>query len=280
MRIELRITEQCNFNCSYCTDLHNNKVLDKIINFEELKLVLDQFLDDDLTIFIFGGEPTLYLDFNNLIYFLNSCNNIVEIIVQTNGKKKIDIPNISPGILKLNYSFHPEFLTLTQFIENINTKFLNEISVMYENENSYSMYLILKQRFKNMVQLCPVINPNLNQTPSTELLKSLATRPFFNKLGDYHFLKHRSGFSNFDYWNQNLTYSKSKKCYINFETLYLSGTTVYECFNGLINNINGIKYSEYKYTKKEIICPYERCYFDMDKWEENYDKDLTNYSTK
>ncbi len=268
MRFEIRLTENCNYNCSYCKDMHgNNKQV--AIDYQGYNELINNF--DNVEIFLYGGEPTLYYDINNIVDFFNSYSNISSIIIQTNGSNPSIINKlIKYNKVKINYSYHSENITLKNFISNIcNVNKVNEIAYMDDGSN-YKDYFILKKIYKK-VEFCPILSSKLTGKSSTPLLKDLKNKEIFKEIqNDYHFKKLKSGKSNYDYWYDNINNNKDKECFINNEVIHIQDNKIYICLNSLIENNNGMNLNEYK--NRQIICPYNICYFDMEYWKENYDK--------
>lgn len=85
--LDYRLTSKCNYDCFYCTDLHNNSEQHLRMNDYSLKRLdeLIGLLDQDIRFYMYGGEPTVHQDFVEIaITALRSLkyNSVVEI--QTN----------------------------------------------------------------------------------------------------------------------------------------------------------------------------------------------------
>ncbi len=256
MRLEIRITDQCNYNCSYCTDMHNNLIKDSILDIENIcNLIIYQKCTD---IFIYGGEPTLHSQLNNLLQSINNINIVKNIIVQTNGSNIKNINNIEK--LKLNISYHKESVTLTQFLLNIKGYKINEIAYMDFDDN-YTSYNILKKIYN--VQFCPIIS-EMNNPSGNKRLINLEKKDIFKEVqNDWHFIK-INNMSNYDYWKTNSNHFKNKNCQIKKSTIYIYKNKIYDCFNDFSASV-GTPIKEYKKLiyKEDIICQHDTCYFDM-----------------
>ena len=254
MRIELRLTEHCNYNCSYCTDLHNNNTKDINIDFIGLINLIKEFNNPD--IFIYGGEPTIHKDFNDLITALSQT--VCTIIVQTNGSNPEIIKALDKSIL-INYSYHYENITLKKFISNISGTNINEIA--YMNNNDLKDYHILKTIFKEKVQYCPLIDSSLDSKDFNVLP---IPKEIFNS-SDYHFTKHKSGLSNYDVWKDNLS-NEGESCATKLNTIHIQDNYVYSCFNQMMKHESGISIREYQHSNELITCPNKKCYFGAEHW--------------
>lgn len=270
MRIEIRLNETCNYNCSYCTDMHDN--LKKIVPFDLMGLnnLLEELYihnQRDHEVFIYGGEPTLYPGLEHIIRYLTQMK--VQIIIQTNASNPEEFKKSSYNNCKINYSYHSESTTLKEFIKNVSSKQVNEIAFMGHDKADYSEYYKLKKIYKN-VQFCPIINSSTSEAPGTDKLRTLEHQKIFDDVKqDYHFKKHikynQTLISNYDVWKDNIS-SKDKKCSTQFKTLHIQNNKVYDCFVSMIRDINGKELSDYRYKPEIISCPYTHCYFGMENW--------------
>lgn len=262
MRIEIRLTEHCNYDCSYCTDMHNNSAKNWKIDYNGLSKVLLQF--NDIDFFIYGGEPTLSDQLIELVSFLKNYSN--NIIVQTNGSN----PDILKDLdIKINYSYHNGQI-LKDFVKRVDTKKLNEIAYMDHDDANYTEYKHLKILYKDRVQFCPTINSKVGEAPSTQLLKDLETKDIFktfntfNTLTEEHFVD--NGYqSNWFNWANDIE-SINKPCSTEFSTIHIQNNKVYNCFNSMIQDKYSSTFDEYDFEPKIIKCPHKYCYFGMENW--------------
>lgn len=169
--VEWLLTEQCNFDCSYC-GLYNNKILpnydeDSITAF--LKKIKARQMVEDFEFFIFGGEPFLHRKIHFILTELKRLN--IKYMFQTNLSNKststiLDLyltHNIIP--LAFNISCHIEQMSTTSYIKNLMKilnipniwKAVNNIEVMYSGEDALKMYTDLKNEIKDKrIILCPI----------------------------------------------------------------------------------------------------------------------------
>ena len=259
MRIEIRLTENCNYDCTYCTDMHDN-TKDRIdVDYIGLNNVLEQF--DNPEVFIYGGEPTLHPELIPLVKHLNSFTD--NIIIQTNGSNPNIIKQCSA---KINYSYHIDHTLLHDFVKVIDRAKVNEIAYMDHERADYNDYKKLKTIYGKVVQFCPVINSTVGEPPSTERLKNLIFQPIFKELNqvDEHFIstdKERS--SNWFIWAMDEK-SINKECSVQHNMLHIQNNKVYFCFNAMMRDESGTSTSEYKHNPVNIKCPYNYCYFGME----------------
>ncbi|UTD08246.1 radical SAM protein [Treponema denticola] len=79
VQIILIVTRQCNFNCPYCYEEHENKVM-KYTTYKNILTFLMNFLKlkrlNSCTICFFGGEPLLEID--NMIKFMDDLNSLLK----------------------------------------------------------------------------------------------------------------------------------------------------------------------------------------------------------
>jgi len=273
MRIEIRLNETCNYNCNYCTDMHDNSKA--LLEFDMIGLYnllneLYKHNQRDNEVFIYGGEPTLYPGLDAIVKYLKQSK--VKIIIQTNGSNPEVFNSPVYDHCKINYSYHSQSTTLKEFVKNISSKHVNEIAYMGHEDADYSEYLKLKKIFKN-VQFCPIINSSTSSAPSTKHLRTLEHQKIFDNIKqDYHFKKQHNvqqvHISNYDIWKDNIS-SKNNLCKTQFSTLHIQNNKVYDCFVSMNRDINGQYLSDYKYEPKIIQCTYEYCYFGMENWIHN-----------
>ena len=262
MRLEIRLTSNCNYSCEYCDSLHDNKSKADEFNFIGFGDVLSQFKDPE--IFIYGGEPTTHKDFIKLIEYLKEHSPDSEITVQTNLSNP-DILQIE-GI-KINASFHSsqtKFATFLQNVYRIQSK-IYEISFMDADDNDYKYFKILRNLFPGLVQFCPVIDSDIKKPSSTPRVKELQHKDIFKDIqDDWHFVKHDSGLSNYDYWKDNLNEMRGKPCSVSSRVIHLDSNYVYRCFNGMFFKPEmKTRFEDFIYNDDVFECPYDRCFFDM-----------------
>lgn len=267
MRVEIRITENCNYDCHYCSSLHNNSKRNIKFDFLGFKNLVDQLHNP--TIFVYGGEPTNHPDFKEIINWMIEYENISEIIIQTNCSRP-KILNFNNQKVLINASYHRGIVKLKKFIKQIKTLNINEVSFM-DSDDNYSEYTILKKIFGEKVQFCPIINPDINEKSSNKRLIELENKDIFSSLKkDYHFINQGiENKSNYDYWKDDSNYSKGNLCNIKKNTIHVQDNRVFDCFNDIFNDqIPGVDLGDYKYEFTTITCISERCYFDMHNWVE------------
>lgn len=95
MNITLRLSDNCNFNCSYCTYYDNKKLPPEIGRVRNLiRTTIDAIANrvDKIVWYIHGGEPTIYPNFTELISSIHFTSKEYEmdyeIEVQTNSSKR------------------------------------------------------------------------------------------------------------------------------------------------------------------------------------------------
>lgn len=126
-------TMNCQGNCSYCYNKHNNNLTDAYLNIDTLKntiekLKKDNYSFDVTTINFYGGEPFLNEDIEQLVDYLFS-NNIVNDNI---------ILNISSSLLYNNEIFNRVVKTCID-LKNKNIPFFVSISIDFgTNEKNYT----------------------------------------------------------------------------------------------------------------------------------------------
>lgn len=266
MKIELRLIEKCNFNCPYCEDLHKDTPY-VALDFINLEKVFQEF--DDISFFIYGGEPTLHPEIVALVNLCKKYSN--HIVIQTNGSNQDVIKNLinEYSDIIINYSFHSSHFTLSNFMKVIEKNNLGEISVMDVPRKNIKVYSKLKMFFKDKVQYYPILPKTLDKLPSTPHLRSLENDPDFNLVkNDWAFQKMHHGYSNYEIWRDNIS-SFGKNCSIEFSSIFIQDNKIYKCFNDIFNkDISGVSLLNYKHTPTNKICHNKNCHFDSQFWDE------------
>ncbi|NSW90979.1 MAG: radical SAM protein [Firmicutes bacterium] len=84
-RIYFKITNSCNFNCTYCFQKNDPDINEKV-NLKEYRILLDKYISESgIEIIIFGGEPLLNKNKENLIFLFDICNTNNGYFFFTNG---------------------------------------------------------------------------------------------------------------------------------------------------------------------------------------------------
>ena len=184
--IRLRISDTCNFNCSYCIE-HDNLKDTKFINQFDLILILENlkriYQKDNRkqNLFIWGGEPTLN---PNLIWFIKHLRTyytfIDEIEMHSNLSGNYDLNFIN--VLKdakvtVASSYHLEYKS-KKVIDNFrlfrDNWLLTEINLMLHNLSDFDKCLEFKYMNKDLplsiVPTFQLLNTNFNKVKL--LLKS------------------------------------------------------------------------------------------------------------
>lgn len=83
--VELSLSNRCNLECIWCSDLELRKKSDNDIDFEVLKRLFRNLAENGTTGIVIegGGEPTLYSKFNDVVAYIKSLGMSVGLI--TNG---------------------------------------------------------------------------------------------------------------------------------------------------------------------------------------------------
>lgn len=270
MKIELRLTERCNYNCEYCTSMHNNKSNDTKFDYIAFESLVNNF--ELVDIFVYGGEPTVNAEFREIIDWMVSIDKIKSITIQTNASKGRLLHFDNDKVL-INISYHKGVVSFAKFIKQIKNLKINEIAYM-DYDDDYEDYKMLKKIYGDKIQFCPLIDGDISKESSTERLVALRGKKIFKEIsGDYHFTKMGvGGKSNYDYWATNTNKPRGKGCLIRTKTVHVQDNMLYECFNDIFNpDIKGIPIINYKKrNQKDVkICKNKTCYFDMNSWVEN-----------
>lgn len=259
MRIEIRLTQRCNFDCWYCSDLHNNDTTHVPFDFEGFDKLLSNIQGP--SVFIYGGEPTQHPDCKQLTDYL--ANNGIATTLQTNASSRRVLKTIDPRI-NISASYHSSIMKLGNFMRNITGLNISEIAFMADAPDDE--YYILKTVFKDKVQYCPIINDNLDDYSDNVELKAIADKQIFASVqNDYHFTPHDNGIINYEVWYHNVD-SIGVECDIKKRMIHIQDNKVYFCFNSLMQDLNGVPVADFVNTYETVKCPFKKCYFGMENW--------------
>lgn len=259
MRIEIRLTERCNFDCWYCSDLHNNEKSNVPFDFQGFEKLLSSI--DDPSVFIYGGEPTQHPECKKLTDYL--ADKEIPTTLQTNASSRRILETIDRRI-NISASYHSSIMKLSKFVRNIKGLNISEIAFMADAPDEE--YYKLKKVFKDKVQYCPIINDNLDDYSMNWELRAISDRPIYEDVqDDYHFRPHANSIINYEVWHNNED-SLGIDCDIKKNMLHIQDNKVYFCFNALMRDEDGVPMGEFVNTYERIKCPYKKCYFGMENW--------------
>lgn len=278
--IKWRITDKCNYRCSYCTrKQHNYKDLVETDLIANAKLI-NQFCDLKKTPLIdlqlLGGEPTI-LELDKILNELTS-DNIDRIRLTTNLSKpygyffkllsEIDKLNVRQFLITASY--HEEFCNLNEFIEKCkilnmfklsnNKRFKLKLDTVYTGKNKQDMLDFISncEKFK----LSYRVNNDVNQSNIPDDLS--LEKPMSNEKLSYT-VSYSNGFTeNFKTKNDLITKLKINPlgyfCSASKNGLYIKDNDVYDvpakCKHKLcdISELSNIQL-------KSKICEFTKCNF-------------------
>jgi MoaA/NifB/PqqE/SkfB family radical SAM enzyme len=147
--VEWEVTMECNFGCTYCTNL------DKSIKPIRDKALLKSFIESlgkqhpGTEVFIFGGEPFLHPDIAYIIECFNEFN--IPFVIQTNfSKKSVKVMKSIKSPFKIQISIHPTEVKLTQLSSLFKIPAdIRTVDVMYTGKAALEYYLRVKDLLLN-----------------------------------------------------------------------------------------------------------------------------------
>ena len=293
--IEYRPTSKCNYNCYYCTDLHDNSnklITNNIKNIVRLINIVKKTQRRNVTLYIYGGEPTLHPDLQKTINIVSENMEGDDYIeVQSNLSKNIEwfkrfLSNVNSNRLKISASYHNihcksvmTFLKKCVYLKSENI--LNIVSVMYNSrKNVMKDYELLKNVLgEQTCELAPLIQ---QIRPNAELDKEIDYfylniddngQHSFNKSTKFKFKTHTELKSRNQIWRQRLNRFNGYMCSVVLDKLYIDWDgCCYSCVNDMFNeqippvfNINKfnselvLKY----YNNTSRLCTHKTCPFDI-----------------
>lgn len=88
--LRISLTDKCNLRCVYCkeeNEVVEEEYVNEILSFNDYKFIIKSFSELGVTKLKFvGGEPLLYPDLKDLIYFAKYECNMEDISITTNGQ--------------------------------------------------------------------------------------------------------------------------------------------------------------------------------------------------
>ena len=116
-KIYLEITNYCNLNCSFCSEIKKKR---KEMTIEEFEIVISKIRDYTDYIYLhIKGEPLIHSKLDDLLSITDSNN--IYVNITTNGtllKEKYNILNSHKSIRQINISLHSEN-KLNNYFDNI-----------------------------------------------------------------------------------------------------------------------------------------------------------------
>lgn len=274
--LDYRLTSKCNYDCWYCKDLHDNKFSNGIFNLDKIKNFIN-VLNRDIRFFIYGGEPTLHPNFNDLICGvlpILSSKSVLEI--QTNLSlsesklKKVcnEIYVIKKNVnasIKFLVSYHHNECDLNNFIRKCSILYdlslLDQVAVMFQNKHRddiLTIFKIFRSLFKNTkVELLPTLCGSVSEDDENPYID---IDLFYNcpealdlSKDSYSFLKRLkitndngiiSYTSSADLWKNRQNSFKGMLCDVGKERIVInSDGKCYRCFNQIFDKDYSSEYN-------------------------------------
>ena len=262
--VNLQITLRCNYNCYYCSDLHNNKISDIEYNYNNFKFLFEtirKYTNKSIYLWIYGGEPFLYSYFNN---FVSNISDLLE-----SGDKAELISNFSlPYDIYLNFAkkyYQKNFIISCSYHNTQEKDFISFLKkvLMFESYgmlNCVSMMINSKKEFvneydmgyciRNRFNYSPLISPSINGEPPEKFgsdplyeLKYIDKEKIdfyknysyeFSDILYYKLINNNTPFfiSKYKMWLNKLNCFYNMKCNIGKERIVMNHDGLfYNCFN-------------------------------------------------
>ena len=152
--LEIFLGGKCNFDCQYC-ELKNiskknldddeiNARLQKIKNYSRIIKKIE----------VLGGEPLIFKYLEDII----NINTNLNILINTNLFRPFDYK--TQNNISLNATFHPEFIKIEKFCENIHKSKFNSLEiVIMSSDDAIEYYNYFSKRFtKTNIYIESILN--------------------------------------------------------------------------------------------------------------------------
>jgi len=162
-KVEILLNKNCNYSCNYCyiKDNSNQKIID--YNFLKKQLLQIEEKYHITEIYVLGGEPTIYPEFQKFIEIINNTLGKVDIYIQTNLSFSIKFAKSLPSNVYFRGSLHftenSNYLDIIKKLLKINK--LKHLTIMY----SYEAYKSYKHLYKQYMILFKILNISYNIEP-------------------------------------------------------------------------------------------------------------------
>ena len=173
--IDIRVSDTCNFNCSYCTE--HDTIKKKYITYDEFVIILDKLeklynLEQRYQqILLWGGEPTLNKDLQKMLELALTKPFINRLAIHSNFSIKNDklINFLCNNNIICYSSIHPQYFYNEHKNKNILYNFntllkhnkLIEVNLMWRQIDEFDLVKKIKFEQKHLP---------LNITPTTQLI--------------------------------------------------------------------------------------------------------------
>lgn len=272
------LTDWCNYNCSYCVMKDNMRPnWDKDNSPSSYNLVLTRLahFDGKFDIELFGGEPTLHPNMEEILTRLSSIENCRYKNIITNLSRPVayfdKLNELGIKNLVINASLHHEYYS---------EKFIEKINHLRKMQNFTTTVIVnLSPDKKDWPMLLDVIK-TLKDWQIKFSLNFLQDMPFWKSNYDKEFYdlflpiqleqsgsKYKFGFSDdsikelvaLDIRKNNYGMFKGFECRANFYDIDYDGNFQNTC---TANKVKSILFSS-EQLSKPVICPKESCGCDM-----------------
>jgi len=300
--VDYRLTSKCNYNCWYCTDMHNNDRKDDQFEIKGLQNLI-KALNRDIRFFLYGGEPTIHPDFLYAVEGILDAlerNSILEIQTNLSVKKekfqffcdRINGHRKTRPVFFLT-SYHYTECDFEDFFNNCvianRYKMLDQIAVMYQDDYRTDIIKnlkILRKIFpKVKTELLPLLCGSVKENsprPYEDIDKFYNCPEALNlSKNDFSFIDRlrvnycdgtHSYVSSAYLWKNRQNSFNGMLCDVGKERIVIdSNGDCYRCFNQIFDETQKAEHNifskkeclDFLQNMKSITCTYDKCFFDF-----------------
>lgn len=240
IRVILRFSDRCNYNCDYCYHRDNT---DDFMNLDYYLDYVDRLFNelsskDKVHVYVHGGEPTIIPNFKTIIKKILTYENVGEIMIQSNMSQPIEYFSDFVGFngkVKFGCSYQHHMNRKKDF-----SVFVDKVKFLFDND----LFTNINCSLENMN--IPEVVEKIKQFDDMEWIKGRIIFCYIQcsdddikSYSEVHEIIDNSYFDEKDGWAVKVTFKDgSIETFMNYTTLIESGYNKYKKFTCTAGNKN------------------------------------------